>query len=130
MPAKKNPQIVREEKADQAQENNPSPPTNKDIDGTTDPKPPTPSSNRPASPKSPFRPRSRSRHTAVTDEGQIAASMDDLNRLAPPIPGLAEATTCAPERKASPLPSPWSEFSSLAEATPGATASPPIVVSE
>ena len=44
--------------------------------------------------------------------------MDDLARLAPPNPGLAEATVIAPERKASPLPSPTSEFSSPGFRTP------------
>ncbi|KAF2279739.1 alpha/beta-hydrolase [Westerdykella ornata] len=74
------------------------------------------------------RSRSRSHHTTVTDEGQIPPSSavsptDALNRLAPPVPGLAEATTIAPERKASPLPSPRSELSSLRPAppTPGIT---------
>lgn len=35
--------------------------------------------------------------------------MEDLEHLAPTIAGLAEATRCAPERKASPLPSPGIE---------------------
>jgi hypothetical protein len=49
--------------------------------------------------------------------------MDDLSKqlsnIAPPVPGLAEATTIAPERRASPLPSPTSELSSPTLTTPG-----------
>jgi hypothetical protein len=51
----------------------------------------------------------------VTDRGQINASVEDLA----PIPGFAEATKIAPERKASPLPSPVSEVG--LPATPGFT---------
>ena len=55
--------------------------------------------------------------------------MEDLSQLAPPIPGLAEATVIAPERKASPLPSPTSELSSLGALTP-APVTPNIVVED
>ena len=58
--------------------------------------------------------RSRSRHSAVADQGQIGPSADDLSKLAPPVPGLAEATAIAPERQASALPSPTSATSSSA----------------
>jgi hypothetical protein len=61
------------------------------------------------------RSRSHSRVNTVTDKGQITPSVEDLTRstTAAPTPGLglAEATPIAPERKASPLPSPRSEFS-------------------
>lgn len=69
-----------------------------------------------------MRSRSHSRISNVTDKGQISASLEDLNHLAPPNPNLADATRCAPERKASPLPSPTSEISSpgiSAAVTPG-----------
>lgn len=55
--------------------------------------------------------RSRSRHSNVTDRGQINKSQDDLenlsrefSRIAPPSSGLAEATVIAPERSHSGLP--------------------------
>ncbi|KAF2194050.1 acetyl-hydrolase [Zopfia rhizophila CBS 207.26] len=63
-----------------------------------------------APPGNTSRSRSRSCHSTVTDEGQISPSMETLAHLAPPTPGLAEATRIAPERKASPLPSPNSEL--------------------
>ncbi|KAF3042762.1 hypothetical protein E8E12_010052 [Didymella heteroderae] len=57
------------------------------------------------------RTRSRSRHSTVTDLGQINKSEDDLeklsrefSRIAPPSSGLAEATVIAPERSHSGLP--------------------------
>jgi len=50
----------------------------------------------------------------VTDKGQ---ALDDI--APPPSAGLAEATQIAPERKASPLPSPTSELSSPGFASPG-----------
>jgi hypothetical protein len=55
------------------------------------------------------RSRSQSRRTDVTDRGQMTPSTEDINRLAPPIPGFAEATRIAPEREASYLQSPRSE---------------------
>ncbi|KAH8637217.1 hypothetical protein IG631_09052 [Alternaria alternata] len=60
------------------------------------------------------RSRSRSRHSAVTDQGQTGVPMDDLTKIESivPHPGLADATTLAPERSASPLPSPTSELGS------------------
>lgn len=58
----------------------------------------------------------RSRHSSVIDRGQANASQDDLEKLskefstvAPPLSGLAEATTIAPERTNSGLPPPMSE---------------------
>jgi hypothetical protein len=48
----------------------------------------------------------------VTDKGQASVSLENLSNIAPPVPGLAEATRIAPERKASPLPSPTNELSS------------------
>ncbi|KAF1925887.1 alpha/beta-hydrolase [Didymella exigua CBS 183.55] len=55
--------------------------------------------------------RSRSRHSNVTDRGQINKSEDDFeklsrgfSRIAPPSFGLAEATVIAPERSHSELP--------------------------
>jgi len=42
-----------------------------------------------------------------------------LSNIAPPVPGLAEGTTIAPERRASPLPSPTSELSSPILSPPG-----------
>lgn len=52
------------------------------------------------------RSRSRSRHSAVTDHGQILDAQDpmptnNLSNIAPQVPGLADATTLAPERSAS-----------------------------
>lgn len=67
---------------------------------------------------------SRSRHNTVTDAGQIGASTDDLTELrrlsslAPPLPGFAEATRIAPERKASGLDGD-SYPSSIGAPTPG-----------
>lgn len=56
------------------------------------------------------RARSHSRHSVVTDKGQANASLGNLTKqlsnIAPPVPGLADATVIAPERKASPLASP------------------------
>ncbi|KAJ4298952.1 hypothetical protein N0V90_004195 [Kalmusia sp. IMI 367209] len=122
--------IVREEKADQSPDQGPSStaqqPDQPPVDGAAESKPISPvaksfprrkstkrrtSGLAPASPTS--RSRSRSRHSTVTDRGQITASMEDLAHLAPPNPKLADATVIAPERKASPLPSPRSEISSL-----------------
>ena len=45
--------------------------------------------------------------------------MEDLSHLAPPIPGLADATRIAPERKASPLAPSTSEPSSPGLPAPG-----------
>ncbi|KAJ4376389.1 hypothetical protein N0V83_001672 [Neocucurbitaria cava] len=66
-----------------------------------------------------LRSRSHSRHSAVTDKGQTGASVEDFPQIAPPAPGLAEATVLAPERRASPLPSPTSELSSPGFPPPG-----------
>lgn len=66
-----------------------------------------------------LRSRSHSRHSAVTDKGQAGASVENLAQIAPPAPGLAEATVLAPERRASPLPSPTSELSSPGFPPPG-----------
>ncbi len=55
------------------------------------------------------RSRSRSRHSAVIDKGQATASEENLAKVAPSNPNLAEATILAPERHASPLPSPISD---------------------
>jgi acetyl esterase/lipase len=121
--------LNREERADQDQANLEDAAKSKSTestDGTTEDGPTSPASKTHR--KSGLRPdrnttsrsRSHSRVTTVTDRGQIAASMEDLNRLAPPTPGYADATKIAPERKASPLPSPTSELSSL-DATGGAT---------
>lgn len=62
-------------------------------------------------PAVPSRTRSRSRHSTVTDRGQIQGSEEELqklssqfSRVAPPDSGLAEATVIAPERSHSGLP--------------------------
>lgn len=87
------------------------------------------------SPTKSSRLRSRSRHSTVTDRGQINKSEDDLeklsrefSRVAPPASGLAEATVIAPERSHSGLPPQISE-------TPGVIVSaeptsPPTIVPE
>jgi hypothetical protein len=54
----------------------------------------------------------------VTDEGQTSTELDELEQIAPPIPGLAEATVIAPERDASALPSPATEPASPGLPTP------------
>lgn len=95
---------MREEKADQATDQTP-------HTLTTDPEQPR---SRRASQRNISRSRSRSRRAPVTDKGQ-ASSTDDLARLALPSPGLAEATRIAPERYASFLPSPKSEYSSFGD---------------
>ncbi|KAF2438126.1 alpha/beta-hydrolase [Karstenula rhodostoma CBS 690.94] len=96
--------IGREEKADQSQslEADSSQPTT--TDGLSDPtsEPPTRRNpNKHLAPAPPTRPRSRSRHSNVTDRGQITASMENLAHLAPPTPSLADATILAPERDGS-----------------------------
>jgi hypothetical protein len=65
------------------------------------------------------RARSHSRHSAVTDEGQTGVPMDDLSKIVSVGPGFAEATTLAPERSASPLPSLRSEVGSPSLPPPG-----------
>lgn len=62
-------------------------------------------------PASPSRSRSRSRRATITDQGQTGAStsVEQLSHLAPPDPGLAEATRIAPERATSGLAVPKSE---------------------
>ncbi|RMZ68676.1 acetyl-hydrolase [Pyrenophora seminiperda CCB06] len=100
--------IVREKKADQ---------TGEEPSVTVqDPETPVPDSAAHVKPKrsrgiglispSMRRARSNSRHSAVTDRGQIVESQDpmpdqDFSKLAPPAPGLADATILAPERSAS-----------------------------
>lgn len=65
----------------------------------------------------------------MTDQGQIGASQEDLTKqlshIAPPVPGLANATSIAPERKASPLPSPPGDVN-----FPGSPTTPGIVISD
>jgi hypothetical protein len=58
-----------------------------------------------AAPSAVSRSRSRSRHSAVTDKGQAAASLEDFNQFALPVPGFADAIRIAPKRDASQLPS-------------------------
>jgi hypothetical protein len=65
------------------------------------------------------RARSHSRHSAVTDKGQTEVPMDDLSKIVSVGPGFAEATTLAPERSASPLPSLRSELGSPSLPPPG-----------
>ncbi|KAF2009370.1 alpha/beta-hydrolase [Aaosphaeria arxii CBS 175.79] len=130
--------IVREEKAEHGPDQEASTTTAQPTDGATDnvstatdtpaPKLPAKSPRRTFSrkrglsiPKDISRSRSRSRHSTVTDRGQALNSVEDLNHLnhlAPPNPNLAEATKCAPERHASPLPSPRSEAESFAAPAP------------
>ncbi|KAI4950325.1 hypothetical protein J4E91_004982 [Alternaria rosae] len=106
--------IVREEKADQNPDTETSTsaqdPANTTTDGATESKP---TRSRPNNLTAPGvkRSRSHSRHSAVTDQGQTGLPMDDLSKIDLPTPGLADATTLAPERSASPLPSPTSELS-------------------
>jgi len=107
--------IVREEKADQNPDTEASTsaphPANTPTDGTTESKPTRSRANNLTAPAV-KRSRSHSRHSAVTDKGQTGLPMDDLSKIDLPTPGLADATTLAPERSASPLPSPTSELSS------------------
>lgn len=114
--------LDREEKAEQAPDKEVSTSTAEPTDGATEPR----TQGRSLKPSS--RSRSRSHHSAVTDKGQAPATtasslenMKVLSHLAPPVPGFAEATQCAPERKASPLPSPQAETNSLnlTPTTPG-----------
>ncbi|KAF2870336.1 hypothetical protein BDV95DRAFT_497001 [Massariosphaeria phaeospora] len=121
--------IVREEKADQKpNQDEPTVDTEKTIDSSTESKPAkTPPKPRQktfakgrtstlAANDAASRPRSRSRHSGVTDKGQIATTPSTPKPTAPASPGpdLAEAMPVAPVRMASPLPSPTSEI-----ATPG-----------
>jgi acetyl esterase/lipase len=62
--------------------------------------------------------RSRSRHSNVTDQGQTSSNLNDLEQLAPPTSGMADATLIAPEREASTLPSPMSELGTPGLPTP------------
>jgi hypothetical protein len=114
-------QIDREEKADQTSQQVKTSTTTEQtdqspVDGVADSKPVVKPEGRritalAAPPTS--RTRSQSRHSAVTDKGQANGSLENLTKLAPPIPGLANATQIAPERKASAPPSPTSNgFSS------------------
>ncbi|RAR02202.1 alpha beta-hydrolase [Stemphylium lycopersici] len=106
--------IVREEKADQTTEEpstsvqNPEQPN---TDGAAESKSKRSRSVGLSMPNI-GRSRSRSRHSAVTDKGQTGVPMDDLPNMELPTPGLADATTLAPERSASPLPSPVSDHES------------------
>lgn len=113
-------QIDREEKADHSSEQPDSSETTQQPEaptqGNTESKPltkPKRSHTAKLAASAASRPRSHSRHSAVTDKGQATTSLEDLSKIAPPIPGLAEATKIAPERKASPLPSPTSEWNSM-----------------
>lgn len=72
------------------------------------------------------RSRSRSRHSAVTDKGQATSSLEDVSRLAPPVPGLAEATRIAPERKLSQL----SSTETSTNASVSAMSPPGVVISD
>ncbi|KAF2729429.1 alpha/beta-hydrolase [Polyplosphaeria fusca] len=112
--------IEREEKADEAENTEPATtavePTdaNGNTDGPPSP-PPIPPKSRKRSVRRPrpslaaptaSRSRSRSHHSSVTDQNQ--APFERLENLAP-APGIAAATALAPERRASPLPSPTIE---------------------
>ncbi|KAF1829665.1 alpha/beta-hydrolase [Decorospora gaudefroyi] len=120
--------IVREQQADQSTDQ-PEPhksvedPDDPAIDGAADSKPKR--SRTGLSAPDVKRSRSRSGHTAVVDQDQTGLPMDDLSRIALPTPGFADATTLAPERSASPLPSPISELSSAGIISP-----PGIIVSD
>lgn len=105
-------QIVREKKADGAPDQEASTSTVEPTDGTSDTKRPEPATRRKSTKLAPVatgasRSRSRSRHSTVTDRGQISPSMENLAQLAPPSPDLADATILAPERddsaKATPM---------------------------
>ncbi|KAF2105758.1 hypothetical protein BDV96DRAFT_655332 [Lophiotrema nucula] len=72
--------------------------------------------------------RSRSRSRTVTDQGQI--QIPTLETLAPSNPGLAEATVIAPERRASPLPSPTIAVSDFDHDMDSRPQSPETVVPE
>ncbi|KAH8711910.1 hypothetical protein GQ44DRAFT_776454 [Phaeosphaeriaceae sp. PMI808] len=103
--------IVREKKAGQGSDQPDSTETEKNLDqtpadGATDSKRADKSKSSRSNLAAPRKTRSRAHsHTsAVTDRGQVRASVESLIPL--PIPGLAEATRIAPERKASQLPSP------------------------
>lgn len=121
-------QIVREEKVDKATDESEPSAASQELttDEVADGRPLSNERSRAsklAAPLAMSRSRSRSRHSAVTDKGQAAASLDDLSKLAPPVPGFADATRIAPERDASQLPSPVSDTNS--------TKSPPgIVISD
>ncbi|KAL5417239.1 hypothetical protein PMIN04_007822 [Paraphaeosphaeria minitans] len=102
--------IVREEQANQSSEADPSQYTAEPTptDGTFDTRPSlSPRASRRSRSKHlapagapTTHSRSRSRHSTVTDRGQISASTDELAHLAPP-PTLADATVLAPERDSS-----------------------------
>ncbi|CAO2658329.1 Nn.00g060520.m01.CDS01 [Neocucurbitaria sp. VM-36] len=119
--------IVREEKADHTQDHmqllkSHQEPNQSVTDGAAENQPKTKAKRtRQSGLAAPDmqRSRSHSRHAAVTDKGQTGTSMDDLAKIAPPAPGLAEATALAPERRASPLPSPTSELKSPDFPPPG-----------
>jgi len=126
--------IVREEKADQNPDTEPSTsapdPANTPTDGTTESKPTRSRANNLTTPGI-KRSRSHSRHSAVTDKGQTGLPLDDLSKIKIdlPTPGLADATTLAPERSASPLPSPTST-SELSQPGIGMGMGPNIIVSD
>ncbi|KAG9187090.1 hypothetical protein G6011_04961 [Alternaria panax] len=108
--------IVREKKADQNPDTEASTsvqdPANT-SDGAADSKPKRSRANGLTAPNV-KRSRSHSRHSAVTDQGQTGMQMDDLSKIEPivPHPGLADATTLAPERFTFPLSPPASELRS------------------
>lgn len=56
--------------------------------------------------------RSRSRHSHVTNQGQVKTPENDFNALSPSHPGPEEAMGIAPEGKASPVSSQGSAFGS------------------
>jgi hypothetical protein len=107
-------QIVREKQADEANDGvGPSTtaqvPNHTKTDGAADSKPKRGRTMGLSAPGMKLS-RSHSRHSAVTDKGQVEVPMEDLSKIVSAPPGLAEATVLAPERSASPLPSPRSEL--------------------
>ncbi|KAF1969259.1 alpha/beta-hydrolase [Bimuria novae-zelandiae CBS 107.79] len=95
--------IVREGEADQAPDREAATTSVQPTDGSSEPGTTTrrKSNKHLATVADAARSRSRSRHSTVTDRGQISKSMDNLTQLAPPSPSLADATVIAPERDGS-----------------------------
>ncbi|KAH7381354.1 hypothetical protein DE146DRAFT_670368 [Phaeosphaeria sp. MPI-PUGE-AT-0046c] len=124
--------LDREERADQSGEQA-DPPTTTHQPGDPPvvgpPDSPKRSRNKTLTAPVPSRTRSHSRHSAVTDQGQVGISQEDLTKqlsdIAPPVPGLANATCIAPERIASPLPSPTGDIN-----FPTSPLTPGIVISD
>ena len=106
---------MREEKADQTAAE---PPTSvpdhqsPNTDGAAESKSKRGRTTGLGKPKS-TRPRARSHHSNVTDQGQTEVLMDDLSKMELPKPGLADATRLAPERATSGLPSVFVEEESV-----------------